>query len=85
MLKIRNLYAGYGNLRVLKGVSLHVSPGEIVTIIGGNGSGKSTLLSSVAGLVRAREGEIVFNGSEISAASPERSSRPAVPWCRRDG
>ncbi len=72
MLRIRNLNAGYGSLRVLKGVSLHVSPGEIVTIIGGNGSGKSTLLSSVAGLVRARDGEIVFNGSEISAASPEQ-------------
>ncbi|HQL81824.1 MAG TPA: ABC transporter ATP-binding protein [Spirochaetota bacterium] len=71
MLRIRNLNAGYGSLRVLKGASLHVSPGEIVTIIGGNGSGKSTLLTSVAGLVRAREGEIVFNGSEISAASPE--------------
>jgi branched-chain amino acid transport system ATP-binding protein len=71
MLRIRNLNAGYGSLRVLKGVSLHVSPGEIVTIIGGNGSGKSTLLTSVAGLVGAREGEIVFNGAGISAASPE--------------
>jgi branched-chain amino acid transport system ATP-binding protein len=71
MLKIRNLNAGYGSLRVLKGVSLHVSPGEIVTIIGGNGSGKSTLLKSVAGLVRAREGEIVFNGSEVRGAAPE--------------
>ena len=71
MLKIRNLNAGYGSLRVLKGVSLHVSPGEIVTIIGGNGSGKSTLLNAVAGLVRARDGEIVFNGSEMRGGSPE--------------
>ncbi len=71
MLKIRNLYSGYGNLRVLKGVSLHVNPGEIVTIIGGNGSGKSTLLSTVAGIVRAQEGEIAFNGQEIGGLAPE--------------
>ncbi len=72
MLKIRNLYSGFGNLRVLKGVSLHVDPGEIVTIIGGNGSGKSTLLDTVAGIVTALEGEIVFNGENITAAAPEK-------------
>jgi branched-chain amino acid transport system ATP-binding protein len=72
MLKIRNLYSGYGNLRVLKGVSLHVNPGEIVTIIGGNGSGKSTLLSTIAGIVPTLEGEIVFNGVNISAVSAEK-------------
>jgi branched-chain amino acid transport system ATP-binding protein len=72
MLKIRNLYSGFGNLRVLKGVSLHVNPGEIVTIIGGNGSGKSTLLRTVAGIVPALEGEIVFSGENITAAAPEK-------------
>jgi branched-chain amino acid transport system ATP-binding protein len=72
MLKIRNLYSGYGNLRVLKGVSLHVNPGEIVTIIGGNGSGKSTLLSTVAGIVKAQEGEIEFNGEKIAGLAPEK-------------
>ncbi|OHD66623.1 MAG: branched-chain amino acid ABC transporter ATP-binding protein [Spirochaetes bacterium RBG_13_51_14] len=71
MLKIRNLNAGYGKLRVLKGVSLHVAPGEIVTIIGGNGSGKSTLLRTVAGIVRAQEGEIMLGGRDISADEPE--------------
>ena len=72
MLKIRNLYSGFGNLRVLKGVSLHVNPGEIVTIIGGNGSGKSTLLSTIAGIVPALEGEIVFNGENIAGEAAER-------------
>ncbi len=72
MLKIRNLYSGYGNLRVLKGVSLHVNPGEIVTIIGGNGSGKSTLLSTVAGIVPALEGEIIFNGGNVTGIAPEK-------------
>jgi branched-chain amino acid transport system ATP-binding protein len=72
MLRVRNLYAGYGRLEVLKGVSLHVNPGEIVTIIGGNGSGKSTLLRAVAGIVRAREGEVLFDGKPIGAAAPEK-------------
>jgi len=72
MLKIRNLHSGYGNLRVLKGVSLHVNAGEIVTIIGGNGSGKSTLLRTAAGIVAAQEGEILFNGKDISYAAPEK-------------
>jgi branched-chain amino acid transport system ATP-binding protein len=72
MLRIRNLYAGYGTLEVLKGVSLHVDPGEIVTIIGGNGSGKSTLLRTVAGIVHAREGEIMFAGEQIGDATSER-------------
>ena len=61
MLKIRNLEAGYGKLRVLKGVSLHVAPGEIVTIVGANGAGKTTLLKTVSGLIKAYSGEILFN------------------------
>ena len=72
MLKVRNLISGYGKLRVLKGVSLHVNPGEIVTIIGGNGSGKSTLLRTAAGIVRVMEGDILFNGLDISAAAAEK-------------
>ena len=75
MLRVLNLNAGYGTLRVLKGVSLHVNPGEIVTIIGGNGSGKSTLLKSVAGIVRAREGEVFLEGKDITSDTPERIVR----------
>lgn len=75
MLKIRNLESGYGSLRVLKGISLHVNPGEIVTIIGGNGAGKSTLLNTIAGSVRARGGEILFRDEEIQATSSERIVR----------
>jgi branched-chain amino acid transport system ATP-binding protein len=65
MLRIRNLYAGYGNLPVLRRVSLHVSPGEIVTIVGANGAGKTTLLKCITGLVRARAGEVTFRGEDI--------------------
>ena len=58
MLRIRNLDAGYGKLRVLKNVSLHVNPGEIVTMIGANGAGKTTLLHTIIGLLRPMHGEI---------------------------
>jgi branched-chain amino acid transport system ATP-binding protein len=66
MLKIRSLESGYGKLRVLRGVSLHVNPGEIVGIIGANGAGKTTLLNTIAGIVRPWSGEIVFSGASIS-------------------
>jgi branched-chain amino acid transport system ATP-binding protein len=66
MLRIRNLEAGYGKLRVLKNISMHVSVGEIVAIIGANGAGKTTLLATIAGLIRATSGEIRFLGDDIS-------------------
>ncbi|MCF8057402.1 MAG: ABC transporter ATP-binding protein [Desulfocapsa sp.] len=65
MLKIRNLESGYGKIKVLKHVSMHVDPGEIVTIIGANGAGKTTLLSTIAGLVKADSGEAEFKGTNI--------------------
>jgi branched-chain amino acid transport system ATP-binding protein len=71
MLKIRNLEAGYGKLRVLKGVSLHVSPGEIVIIIGANGAGKTTLLKTISGILKARAGTIHFEERSIDLAGME--------------
>ncbi len=68
MLRIRNLDAGYGGLPVLRRVSLHVRPGEIVTIVGANGAGKTTLLKAVTGLVRAAAGEVTFAGKDIRRA-----------------
>src|SRR5208337_1087306 len=72
MLKARSLEAGYGGLKVLKGVSLHVFPGEVVAIIGANGAGKSTLLGSLAGLVRPFSGSVTLKGEDITGARPER-------------
>ncbi|MBN1697945.1 MAG: ABC transporter ATP-binding protein [Spirochaetales bacterium] len=72
MLKIRNCEAGYGKLRVLKGVSLHVSPGEIVTIIGANGAGKTTLLNTIAGIIKPASGSISFNGKDIEQSAAEK-------------
>ncbi|MGA7561951.1 MAG: ABC transporter ATP-binding protein [Desulfobaccales bacterium] len=70
MLKIRNLYAYYGSVTALSGVTCHVRPGEVVCLIGGNGAGKTTLLNAVCGLVR-REGQIIFDGRPITGLTPE--------------
>jgi len=72
MLKIRNLESGYGSLKVIRGISLHINPGEIVTIIGANGSGKTTLLETVAGLVRPRGGEVLFDKKDMAGLAPEK-------------
>jgi len=72
MLKIRNLEAGYGKLRVLKNISMHVDSGEIVTIIGANGAGKTTLLSVIAGLLKPVGGEIDFKGRNLRTLSASR-------------
>jgi branched-chain amino acid transport system ATP-binding protein len=72
MLKARSLEAGYGGLKVLKGVSLHVFPGEVVAIIGANGAGKSTLLCALAGLVKPVSGSVTLKGEDITGARPER-------------
>ena len=72
MLKIRNLESGYDKLKVLKGVSLHVNPGEIVTIIGANGAGKTTLLNTIASIVKPTAGEIKLNGANVTGVPPDR-------------
>ena len=72
MLKIRNLQAGYGKLRVLKNISMHVEEGEIVTIIGANGAGKTTLLSTISGLIRSTSGEMLFQGRNIGVLAPQK-------------
>ena len=71
MLRVLNLEAGYGPLRVLKGISLHLAPGEAVAIIGANGAGKTTLLKTIAGILRPRSGVIVFDGKEIGGVPAE--------------
>ncbi|MFA6283608.1 MAG: ABC transporter ATP-binding protein [Desulfurivibrionaceae bacterium] len=72
MLRIKNLEAGYGKLRVLKRISLHVNPGEIVTLIGANGAGKTTLLSTITGLVRPTAGEVILKGQNIERRKAEQ-------------
>jgi len=72
MIRIRNLEAGYDKLKVLKGISLHVNHGEIVTIIGANGAGKSTLLNTIAALIKPTSGEILLQGKNVTEAAPDQ-------------
>lgn len=72
MLKLKSVQAGYGRLPVLKGISLHVREGEVVTLIGGNGAGKSTTLRTISGLLRARKGDIEFASHDLTRLAPER-------------
>ncbi|HZO89693.1 MAG TPA: ABC transporter ATP-binding protein [Chthonomonadaceae bacterium] len=70
MLTISDLYVYYGAIRALDGVSLEVKQGEIVTMIGANGAGKSTTIRTVSGLVRPRQGEILFEGKPLHRLPP---------------
>jgi len=72
MLKIRNLQSGYGKLRVLKGLSMHINQGEIVAIIGANGAGKTTLLHTIAGIIKPGDGEIILNRKDVSKLGAEK-------------
>jgi branched-chain amino acid transport system ATP-binding protein len=72
MLAIANLHVSYGNIVALRGVDIVVGQGEIVAVIGPNGAGKSTLLLTVAGVVKARSGQVTFAGESILGAAPER-------------
>ena len=65
MLKIENLHVSYGGIQALRGISLEVPDGKIVTLIGANGAGKSTTLRTVTGLVKAASGSVQWNGSEL--------------------
>src|SRR6188472_1460148 len=62
LLELRDVHTYYGNIHALKGISLTIDQGEIVTLIGSNGAGKSTTLKTISGLLRPREGEIWFDG-----------------------
>jgi branched-chain amino acid transport system ATP-binding protein len=66
MLTLENISVSYGAIRALKGVSMHVEQGEVVTLIGANGAGKTTTLRTITGLLSPTEGRILFEGAEIS-------------------
>jgi branched-chain amino acid transport system ATP-binding protein len=78
VLRVKNLHVHYGRIHAVRGASLHVGPGEIVTLIGGNGAGKSTLLGAVAGIVRPTSGEVALGAATITGGSPDRIVRAGV-------
>jgi len=70
LLELRNLHAGYGEVKVLNGVELLVREGEIISVVGPNGSGKSTMMKTIFGLLKPEEGEIIYKGEDITALEP---------------
>ena len=78
MLEVEDIHTYYGNIEALKGISLTVEEGEVVTLIGSNGAGKSTTLRSISGLTAPREGSIRFEGKEIGETPPQEVVRLGI-------
>ena len=78
MLKVENLETAYGASQVLFGLSLHINPGEAVTLLGRNGMGKTTTVRSILGLTRSSRGSIAFRGTRIERMPPDRIARLGV-------
>ncbi|HPR79009.1 MAG TPA: ATP-binding cassette domain-containing protein, partial [Candidatus Limiplasma sp.] len=72
MLKIKDLHVHYGAIHAIKGVSLDVQDGEIVSLIGANGAGKTTILHTISGLTKATSGEITYNGINLRNTAPQK-------------
>jgi branched-chain amino acid transport system ATP-binding protein len=71
LLEVSDIHTFYGNIEALKGISIEVEEGEVVTLIGSNGAGKSTTLRSISGLTPPRQGSIRFDGREIGETAPQ--------------
>ncbi|MBL4953223.1 ABC transporter ATP-binding protein [Neobacillus sp. OS1-32] len=71
MLKVNDINVYYGNIHALKGVTLEIHPGEIVTLIGANGAGKSTLLKTISGLLKPKSGEILLEDEHVAGKVPQ--------------
>ena len=81
MLKIEDLHVYYGGIHALKGLSLEVADGQIVTLIGANGAGKSSTLRSISGLVKNKKGKILFEGRNILGKNPETLVSAGIAMC----
>lgn len=77
-LEIKDLYVSYGGIEAVKGISLEVPKGEIVTLIGANGAGKSTTLKAIAGIVKPKSASITFKGEELSGLSPDKIVKKGI-------
>jgi len=81
VLDIEQIEVRYGGVTALRDVSLKVAPGQAVALLGANGAGKSTLLKTVIGLMRARTGDVRFDGRSIATLPPQRRARLGVGYC----
>ena len=81
LLKISNLHVYYGAIHAIKGITLEVNEGEIVTLIGANGAGKSTTLNTVAGLLKPRQGTVAFAGMPVEGTAASRMVYKGLSLC----
>ena len=87
MLEVKNIYKTFfpgtiNEKRALTGLSLHLKPGDFVTVIGGNGAGKSTLLNSISGVLRVDKGQIIIDGTDVTKM-PEHQRASISAACSR--
>jgi branched-chain amino acid transport system ATP-binding protein len=80
LLDTRNLGVRYGQIAALKGVSLHVAPGEAIALVGANGAGKTTLIKTIIGLLRPVNGELLFDGHDVRAVKTHRRARLGIGY-----
>ena len=85
MLEIKNIDAGYGKIGVLWDISLEVSKGEFVAIVGPNGVGKTTTLRAIAGMITPTKGEITFNGERINGVPTHELNRRGIAFTTGSG
>ena len=78
LLDVKDLYAGYQKLDILKGVNLHVKQGEIICVIGPNGAGKSTVFKALYGFIEIRKGQVLFEGQDITDYRPQEMLKSGV-------
>jgi branched-chain amino acid transport system ATP-binding protein len=78
LLQLNNIHTYYDHIHALKGISLEVNQGEIVTLIGSNGAGKTTTLNTISGLLKPRQGEVIFEGKRIDHLPPHHVARLGV-------
>jgi branched-chain amino acid transport system ATP-binding protein len=80
LLEMNNIHAGYGKIQILRGVSLKVETGQVVSIIGPNGAGKSTMFKTLFGLLRVTKGSVKFDGSDVTNKSPADLLRAGIAF-----
>jgi len=78
LLSLNNVHIGYGGIKAVKGIQLHVDEGELVTLIGANGAGKTTALKAISGLLKPTSGDILYEGQSIVGIAPHRISQQGL-------
>ncbi len=81
LLELKDLFVSYGAISALKGISLEVRKGEVVTILGANGAGKSTTLKTISGLIKSKSGSIIFEGKDISSTLSHKIVSQGIAHC----